>query len=329
MPQFHYPQRQPRPTVGTTGDWGARKRDLQRRPEFARVDRGLWAKGMPGLNPLNPVERAALLQLHWGENFAVSGLSAARMWGLPVGTTTGWIHDALRMEQAPAAARFKGAATMPHLAWREVQHHHQNPTVSVMRALGTEPMPGLWDARVVHPLEALVRCEPMLSDWRIIACLDHMMGVAMAPGHKRFAPATAESLATVLAMLTGPARSRRRVAQLLTYAQPRTWSPMETLTRLLVVDRGLPAPAMNHEVVVADPPYHRTVNIDLAWKEARTGIEYNGAVHAQDPKTYRDEMHRLTLLRDDGWDIRVLVTQDHSDPVRRDAWLDWLAKRLG
>ena len=42
-----------------------------------------------------------------------------------------------------------------------------------------------------------------------------------------------------------------------------------------------------------------------------------------------DENHRLQLLRDSGWDVRVLVWSDLRDPGRRAAWLEFLAGRLG
>lgn len=104
-----------------------------------------------------------------------------------------------------------------------------------------------------------------------------------------------------------------------------TWSPMETLLRLIVVAAGLPVPEMNVEVRT---PYG-TRYLDTAWREPKLALEFNGRVHTTDFAAYKDEMHRLEVLRDLGWAVRVLVYDDLRDPRRRAAWLQWLERGLG
>ena len=70
---------------------------------------------------------------------------------------------------------------------------------------------------------------------------------------------------------------------------------------------------MNLPVIVRDGS--RFV-LDLAWREQRTALEYNGRVHYEDRKTYGDEQHRLHLFADAGWDVRTVVAADLKDPQR-------------
>lgn len=103
-----------------------------------------------------------------------------------------------------------------------------------------------------------------------------------------------------------------------------SWSPMETLVRLIAVHAGFPPPVMNHRVVTDYGVRH----LDLAWPESMAALEFNGRVHRQDHGTYKDEMHRLEVLRDEGWAVRVLVHDDLREPRRRKEWLTWLARHL-
>lgn len=328
MPTFHYPQRQPRPVVATTAHWNLRKRQMDALPEFAEVLRGIWARGTPGLAPLNSVETAALAQQHFGTNFRVAGFSSAQMFGLPVGHTPVWIRDGLTLPRAPRAQDLEQELRRPHLSYSGTRGHQHRSDLLITKGSDGAALTGLWDSQTVNLVEALVWAAPFLTDWRIVSCLDHLMGMHVRVGAKRYGPCTAQQIAAVLESNLVSSIGSTRIRDLLPLAQARTWSPMETLVRMMVRRAGLPAPTMNLTIQVDDHGRMRTVHLDLAWEEARVGIEYNGAVHATDRHTYGDEMHRLDLLRDDGWDLRVLVTRDVQDPRRAEAWLSWLAQRL-
>ena len=58
-------------------------------------------------------------------------------------------------------------------------------------------------------------------------------------------------------------------------------------------------------------------------------MEYNGGVHAREVSQYRDEMYRLSLLRDAGWDVSVLTWDDLRSPTRRMTWLSRVQRGLG
>lgn len=299
---------------------------LARSSEYARVLHGLWAQGLPGLAPLSPPEIAALSQMHFGPNYKVAGFSAGQMYGLPIGHTPVWIRNALAIDPAPRAHELSSAVEVPHLAWREWRGHHRHSGLLVTSGSPSPGLDGLWDSRIVSGLEALVFMAPYLSDWRLVACLDHMLAVHTRPGVTWYRRWEMQQLHQALSRFDGPGAARLR--RLLPMARERTWSPMETLVRLMSLRFGLPCPDMNVMVRLMDNGRVRKLHLDLGWEEMKVGVEYNGEVHAVDRQAYGDEMHRLQLFRDDGWDIRVLVTEDVRNPLRAQQWLEWLAQRL-
>lgn len=135
---------------------------------------------------------------------------------------------------------------------------------------------------------------------------------------------TPEIVRALLEPLPLTSHGVRAVSRALGRTAPRMWSPMETLVRLIVVAAGFPAPVMN---VTVRTPYG-TRHLDLGWEEEMVAVEFNGQVHSTDHAAYKDEMHRLEVLRDLGWAVRVLVYDDLVDPRRRGEWLTWLSRRL-
>lgn len=89
-------------------------------------------------------------------------------------------------------------------------------------------------------------------------------------------------------------------------------SPYESLTRLLLVRAGLPPPetqicVMDHGAVIA--------YVDMGWRYARVGVEYDGAQHWTDPKQRRRDIERLADLEALGW----IIIRVSSDMLRTSA----------
>lgn len=95
-------------------------------------------------------------------------------------------------------------------------------------------------------------------------------------------------------------RRVRRVAELM---DPRSESPMETRTRLVVVLGGLPVPELQHEVF---DEYGFVARLDAAWPEFRVALEYDGRDHALDDQRGRD-LDRREALRRLGWEVIVVT----------------------
>ncbi len=96
------------------------------------------------------------------------------------------------------------------------------------------------------------------------------------------------------------ARGKDGVFDVLTYADRRSGSPMETRLRLLLVLAGLPSPQV--QWVVQDERARRVVWLDLAYPGRMIGIEYEGAHHLTEDGVLRDT-GRYTGLVDRGWRI--------------------------
>lgn len=163
-----------------------------------------------------------------------------------------------------------------------------------------------------------------LPRWRITACLDALMSrnIRTVEGGL-FPPYSRKLIEKRLLRFPPTSVAVRRTVAALTDAVENTWSPRETLTRLIVLAHGFPPPVMNFHVVVD----HADRYLDLAWPEFQVAVEYNGADHT-DRRKYGDGLFRKQRLEDSGWKIRFVVMEDLLDPGRRHLWLTWLAAAL-
>jgi very-short-patch-repair endonuclease len=91
-------------------------------------------------------------------------------------------------------------------------------------------------------------------------------------------------------------------------------SPGETRTRLTLVRRGLPEPALNHDVVVDG---RWIACVDLAYPDSRIAIEYESDLHRTDPASFRKDLTRGELLKDVDWWLVRVTADDLADGVER------------
>ncbi|MDO3651129.1 DUF559 domain-containing protein [Nocardia mangyaensis] len=78
-------------------------------------------------------------------------------------------------------------------------------------------------------------------------------------------------------------------------------SPQESLTRLLLVDHGLPTPTT--QIVVRGIAGEFLARLDMGWKKWRVGVEYDGAQHWTDPVQRAKDIDRFAVLAEHGWQI--------------------------
>jgi Protein of unknown function (DUF559)/AbiEi antitoxin C-terminal domain len=95
--------------------------------------------------------------------------------------------------------------------------------------------------------------------------------------------------------------------EVLLLTEPLAESPMESRLRLLVVDAGLPPPVAQHEVRSARG--HFIGRVDLAWRELRLALEYEGD-HHREPDQFRRDVTRLNALRAAGWTVLRFTADD-------------------
>jgi hypothetical protein len=125
----------------------------------------------------------------------------------------------------------------------------------------------------------------------------------------------------------GRFRGARGVVQLRKLAplgDPRAESPAESLTRLRLIDGGLPVPVVQWEICNAIGVV--IYRLDLAYPELRLAIEYDGVeFHTSAEDRERDERRRAHLRRL-GWTIVVLTATDVYGAAPTAAEKVWAAR---
>jgi very-short-patch-repair endonuclease len=81
--------------------------------------------------------------------------------------------------------------------------------------------------------------------------------------------------------------------------------------------RGLPEPALNHDVVVDG---RWIACVDLAYPEARVAIEYESDLHRTDPGTFKKDLTRGEFLKDVDWWLVRSTADDVGRDVERFVW---------
>ena len=216
-------------------------------------------------------------------------------------------------------------AALPHLAWNGQRLQHRGADFRVSKGMGLPVIATPWGGTVVHPVEALAVASPFLARWRMIACLDALLTFRFRiTGTGVHGFLSREDVARAIDSL--PRRSAHTVAlrRALRDARAPVLSPFETLTRLVVLAGGLPEPRTNQHVRIDGHEFY----LDLAWPEARVGIEYNGSVHSAGHSHYKNERYRSSLLRRHGWELYEITVDDLSGHIRRTELLDGLRRSL-
>jgi very-short-patch-repair endonuclease len=84
-------------------------------------------------------------------------------------------------------------------------------------------------------------------------------------------------------------------------------SPQETLTRLVLIDAGLPRPRTQIRVLNAYGDF--VARVDMGYDEVLVGIEYDGPQHWTDPAIRQRDIDKQVELRDLGWRM-IRVSRD-------------------
>ncbi|MFV2110341.1 DUF559 domain-containing protein [Micromonospora sp. LOL_015] len=239
---------------------------------------------------------AAAVKLPTG---AVSGLSAAYLWGVDMLPRRSPVHVTL-----PRSAR-------PDRHPRLAVTHQSLGAGDVIRLFGGIPL--TTEARTAFDLgRSLPRADAL-------AAVDALL-------HRRVL--RRETLARYVDSHAG-LPGVRRVRELLPLVEPLSESPMESRLRLLLHDAGLPRPTPQYEIRLrASDATDGTgsasafsgaarrgrflARVDLAYPQWQIAIEYEGH-HHRERATFRRDVGRLNALRATGW----LVLRFTADDVLR------------
>lgn len=227
------------------------------------------------------------------------GLSAARVWGVPI----------LEDEQVPV---------VDALGW----HHRATRRVSDVHYWATSDV----HAHVVERHGAVLTDLPRTlaelgvrsSFERTVTAIDWAIRVRRRPGEPATTVDEIRAVADSLALVRGRARLERALA----FADGRAESPGESWTRVLIHELGFEAPDLQHEYRLLDGRNFRT---DFRWASIRLAGEFDGlvkyrAAEKRDGRTVEqvviEEKEREDAVRSTGDRMLRCVWADLRDPRR-------------
>jgi very-short-patch-repair endonuclease len=88
-------------------------------------------------------------------------------------------------------------------------------------------------------------------------------------------------------------------AAVISFADKRSESPLESIARVVFRDCGLPAPKLQALIGTADD----VARVDFFWDQFRTIVEVDGAVKYADPMRARAQLERDSWLRSLGYEV--------------------------
>lgn len=225
--------------------------------------------------------RCRSYRLRMRADAAFTALTAATLWGIPLPIDADRSRIDVSVPHGMPRPRSRGV--------RGSERLERVPTTTVR---------GL---RVVSPAATWASLAPRLPIADLVAAGDFLIGAAMR------APLAAAHDLTAAVVPRSPGTSRLRAA--LPLIRPGSLSRPESLLRVLLVTGGVPEPAINHPLVDA-----RAV-IDLAWPDARFGIEYQGD-HHREPGQFGADIRRQERVHDAGWLLMQVTRYDLFESPR-------------
>ena len=220
----------------------------------------------------------------------LAGLTAARLWGLPVPPR--WspaepIDIAVATEKAPPE------------------------TVGVRGRRLALARSDTWKVRGLPVVDADAACfttAPLLSLDDAVIMLDALVTTAHNyPGRAPRRPLSTLERVEARLELWGRFPGSRTIRGALPLVRERVESPKETQTRLAIMAAGLPEPVVQYEVRLGGILIART---DLAYPRLRIAIEYEGDGHRTDRAQWRTDIRRQRELEDLGWIVIRMTEHD-------------------
>ncbi|MCV7302645.1 hypothetical protein H7J93_23765 [Mycobacterium barrassiae] len=109
------------------------------------------------------------------------------------------------------------------------------------------------------------------------------------------------------AVLQSGRRGIVAVRELIPLARAEAESPMESETRLVMIDGGLPPDELQYEIVDRDG---RRWRVDCAWPGRKVAVEYDGFDFHSDPEKFRRDRQKRAALQEIGWSVVSVVFDD-------------------
>ena len=153
-----------------------------------------------------------------------------------------------------------------------------------------------WGLPVTSPARTWRDLAAVLEPAALLAVTDQLLDVLCRPADLERAVSRAPSG-------RGAARCRRVLA----VADPRVDSPMESVTRWLLHEAGLPRPTLQHRVL--DDRGRQIGFGDMAWPDRKVLVEFDGEVH-RDRRVFVADLRRQNRLVLEGWIVLRFSSAD-------------------
>jgi predicted transcriptional regulator of viral defense system len=158
---------------------------------------------------------------------------------------------------------------------------------------------------VVHGMRVTTAARTVIDLARV---LEFRAGVVTADSALRNKLVTKPELESLLAE-SGRRMNKRRVAEVIAFADGRAESVLESIARVAFKDCGLPPPELQVWVGGAE-----TVGrVDFLWRRYRTVVEVDGIMKYRDPARAVLQLERDKRLRDAGFEVVHLSWQDITE----------------
>lgn len=295
---------------------GAHSRDLASR-DFTPV--------FPGIHTLtdHPATFDAMgwaLQNKVMPGSVLSHSTAAVLWGIPIPVQlddgvvrVGEGLDGVILPRPFPAVRdgqsLRSGAKLPVLHCRVPQGGSSGPVRGAVVHRWV-PGPSLPSQRLVlsSPVETLRELATVLPVWDVTVAIDAVIGRRTS-----CPPVAVGDIVEHVAAMRGR-RGTARLRAALGFARTGSWSPSETIMRLLLVGAGFPEPSLNHLVRAGEEGEVRY--LDLAWAEAGFALEYDGDGHRRTKEQWRRDETRRDELASRGWTLARSNGADLRHPLR-------------
>lgn len=290
----------------TRQEWmrlGAHSRDLAG-ADFTKVFHGYLTLTD---HPANFDAMAWVLQNKVLPGSVLSHSSAALLWGIPLPLQLEKGLALLRVNESggrrarplpavPEGASLRSGASLPLVHCRVLQGA-SSVTVRGAAVHRWDAGPTVNSGRLTlsSPAETLRELATVLPPWDLVAAID-----AVVAGKTDCPPTSLAELTEHL----GTVRGRRGTAALrsaLGAGCERSWSPGESIMRLLVTFAGFPEPELN--LPVRERRSARWRYLDLAWPGADCVLEYDGDSHRTTKQQWREDERRRDEITSLGWTI--------------------------
>jgi very-short-patch-repair endonuclease len=243
---------------------------------YRAVHPGVW---VPRGVDLTHAQRASSAWLWSGRNGVVSGLTASAMLGAK------WVEPDMPVE---------------------LIHANRRPPTGILihgASIGTA------EVRTVGGLPVTTPARTAFDLGRRLTLTD---GVQRIDALMNATKVGVDDVEQVIACHPGVS-GLRRLRQTLALVDGGAESPYESLTRLLLLQNGFPAPKT--QVVVLDRYGFVFARIDMGWPEYKVGVDFEGAHHWTDPKQRSWDVDRFAGLPELGWtDVRLTSSILHRRP---------------